>query len=508
MKTEKKTTFVKSVSNVAIILIIGKILGFIKQIILASFYGTSKQTDLFFTSYFFITEISTAFFSAVGVVLLSAYAKIKKNDKKNTYKLISSTLIFFVILSFLISIILFCFPNIFVKLIAPGFDNTIKKELILYLRVLSPVAILFCIQSIFNSILEYEKKFIPTKTLTIILNSFIICFTFILSKRLGIIALILAVVIAFIVQTIISILFSKKYVSFKFLNPFKNYEFISMLRLYLPLFISNAILEINSIVDRSIASTLGSGSISAITYAASINEIVTVLLIGTIATIFYSYITSMINESSKEDIKNFIEKVIKVLLIILVPLNIIFVSCSSEIVEFLYMRGSFDMTSVKNTSIVVIGYAIGFIPLMIRTLLIKIHYAYDDTKTPMINGIITVLTNIIFSVILSINIGILGISIATTISFIISMVLSIVTVKKYIKINLRRDYFIFLFKLVVTSIVILFSVFLFKQFLSFSAIINLIIICLSIFLIYFIFLKILNIYNFKELKKILIKLVK
>lgn len=94
------------------------------------------------------------------------------------------------------------------------------------------------------------------------------------------------------------------------------------------------------------------------------------------------------------------------------------------IVGVLYGRGSFSADAISRTNGVVIGYAAGFFFQAARATIVKVYYAFQDTKTPMINGAISVGVNVVLSFTLSKFLGVSGIALATSISmFAVTMLL-------------------------------------------------------------------------------------
>ena len=84
------------------------------------------------------------------------------------------------------------------------------------------------------------------------------------------------------------------------------------------------------------------------------------------------------------------------------------------------------------TSGVVIGYAVGFFFQATRANIVKVYYAFQDTKCPMINGTISVSINICLSVILSKYLGVSGIALATSIAMMIATFLLLPPIYKYL----------------------------------------------------------------------------
>lgn len=426
----KKNSFIKSVSFALIIVIIGKMFGFIKQIVLAYYYGTSISSDIFFTSYSFISGIATMVFSAVALIALPQYEKKKGKINKDMY--LSSIIKFCVPIIFLLSVLIIVFSKEIALVLAPGFSVEERIELSRFLQFLVPAFVMSAFNYLINVSLESNKKFIPGKIFALIFNSMIVLSTILLYSRIGTISLIFATIFSYLINIIITITTSRKYFSIKKVNIAEELIIKDFLLLLIPVLVGNAIVELNSIVDKAISSGLSYGSISAMTYGASINEIVTVLIIGTVSSVFYPYITTMIQENGDIDkIKKRTFNLIDFLICLLIPLTIVFGLSSNTITKVIFLRGSFNLESAKLTSYVIFGYSLGFVPSAIRNILLKVHYSCGDTKKPMINGIITVFSNIILSLLLSKYLGIFGIALATSISSFISACYALSTIKMH-----------------------------------------------------------------------------
>jgi putative peptidoglycan lipid II flippase len=103
-----------------------------------------------------------------------------------------------------------------------------------------------------------------------------------------------------------------------------------------------------------------------------------------------------------------------------------------DILRLFYGRGNFGEHEVKMTETVVIGYAAGFIFASARANVVKVFYAFQDTKTPLINGAISILLNIGCSITFSRFLGVGGIALATSVAMLVSVVLLMFKLKKYL----------------------------------------------------------------------------
>ena len=115
---------------------------------------------------------------------------------------------------------------------------------------------------------------------------------------------------------------------------------------------------------------------------------------------------------------------------ILLPISVLTLANSHDVVSVVFGHGRFDANAVQSCSIALIGYGCMFVPFALRELFSRFQYAYGDSKTPMINSTIAIVINIILSITLSIWLGVLGVTLATSISVLICAILNIVTSRK------------------------------------------------------------------------------
>jgi putative peptidoglycan lipid II flippase len=126
------------------------------------------------------------------------------------------------------------------------------------------------------------------------------------------------------------------------------------------------------------------------------------------------------------------KKAINIMICMMLPITIVTCLCASNIVSIIYERGKFDGASVAMTSAALIGYALGFASMGVRDIILRGLYSFKNMKGPMITGIIAVAVNILFSVILSRFLGIMGITIASSISMTVNFIINSQMLKKHL----------------------------------------------------------------------------
>ncbi|MDO7204828.1 lipid II flippase MurJ [Paraclostridium bifermentans] len=105
---------------------------------------------------------------------------------------------------------------------------------------------------------------------------------------------------------------------------------------------------------------------------------------------------------------------------------------ATPVVRILFERGAFNDRSTMLTATALVFYSVGMVGFGLRDILGKVFYSLKDTKTPMINGIIAVVLNIVLNIALVKVMGHGGLALATSLSAIICIILLFISLKKKI----------------------------------------------------------------------------
>lgn len=431
-----------STVKVSIILFIIKLLGVIKQSIIASIGGTTLETDAYFIATGVVSAFCVVFFSAISITLLSMYSECLVDfgqDEANG--LITASIYILVPVAAVLSTVFASFSKIVAKILAPSYTGAQLSTLASYLEIMAVMFVFTCYYLIINVTLEANKQFLPGKFQSLFQNLFVIIAALTLYEKIGVQVLLYAFLLAGVVQCIQITWNARKIFKIRPCSK-RNFQSVKqLLTIAFPLIAGNAIYEINDIVDKQISSGLGEGSVSVLSYGASINEIVTTLIVSSVTTVLFSHYATWAAEGKKHEIENNLKQSMKYLLLFILPVMIVCLVCGDYIIRVLYGRGSFDDASVRRTSGVVIGYTIGFFFQAARANIVKVYYAFQDTKTPMKNGAIAVATNVTLSLVLSRFLGIAGIALSTSLAMILVTLLLINDIKKFFpEFSLKSEY--------------------------------------------------------------------
>lgn len=425
----KKTTIF-----LMLVTILSKIFGFLRDIALSYFYGASYISDAYIIS----TTIPGTIFAIIGAGIATNYipvfTEIKKEvNEERALSFTSNLLGITVFISTIIILVVLFFTAPLVKIFASGFDENALELVVLFTRI-SIVSIYFTgIIYILTAYLQIKNSFLAPVLATVVSN-IIVIISIILSVKINIQIIAIGTTLSLFVQ-LVTIAFVALHHNFhlvRFNLQFDKY-ITKLIRLSIPVIIGVSVAQVNVLVDRTIASQISSGGISAMNYAYKINGVIHGVFIVSIASVIYPIFSKLASENGLFELRYLVRKSIIGMLLLVIPITFGLMIFSKEISALLFNRGSFDEIALSLTSDALFFYAIGLAAWGLTEILVKVLYSLNDTKSSMITAGLAMLLNIILNLILSKYLGIGGLALATSISMIFRAITLIIVL--YLKIG-------------------------------------------------------------------------
>ena len=396
---------------------LAKVLGFGRELVLASAYGASIYSDAYLTAMNIPLVVLTIIGSTIATVFVPVYNEVEyKVGVKESLKFTNNVFNIIIIFCILLTVLGLTFTEDIVKVFAIGFKGDALK--------IAVIGTIFIGSShLLTAYLQLKEAFIILGFITIPRNSIIIA-SIILSLNSNPYAMIIGTLFAFIVEFLIQLHISiKKGYKYKRYVNIKDKHIKKAIYLMSPVLIGVAVNQLNAMIDRTLASTLSEGSISALNYANKLNGFVSGLFIASIVTVIYPMLSRISCKNNRDEFINSIVKSINSVILLVLPISIGAIVLATPIVRILFERGEFDARATSMTAIALIMYSIGMVAFGLRDILGKVFYSLQDTKTPMINGVLAMSMNIVLNIILVRYLEIAGLSLATSISAIICIFL-------------------------------------------------------------------------------------
>lgn len=414
----------KTVIYIMIITMISKLFGFVRDLVLSYFYGASNISD----AYIVATTIPMVIFSFIGDGIATSYipvfSEIKSKIGENKSNIFTKNLInILVICDTLVVLLCLLYTSQVVKIFAAGFQGDTFNIAVDFTRITIFGIYFTSIICIFRGYLQLNDNFIIPALISIPLNLVVVVSIYISAKyNYNILAI--GSVIAILAQLILIIPFVKR-IGYKhnFKVDFKDKYIKKIIQIALPTIIGVSVNQLNVIVDKNIASSISIGGVSALNYAYRLNGLVQGIFITSIISVLFPKLSKLISEGKITDFKHNIVSTINIMNVFLIPSIVGIMILSNPIVDLLFGRGAFDKLAIDMTADCVKFYIIGIIGFAVRDILTRGFYCMNDSKTPVYNGVISLLINIVLNIVLSKVIGISGLALATSIASIVGSIL-------------------------------------------------------------------------------------
>ena len=416
-----------------LIILTSKITGFFRDIVLAQTFGAGEITDAYLTALNIPVVLFDGISAALGTTFIPIYFKIKSSKGQEEVNKFTSNILNIVILVSLVFVLLgVIFAPYIVKIFAVGFKGDVFDLTVNYSKILIFSMVFIAINGLVSSYLVASGNVYISGAITIPFNIFVII-AIIFTSVTESYVMVYGTLIAYIAQLLFQLpLLIKKGYKHRLTVNLRDENIRQILFLVIPVFIGSYINQINAVVNRTLASTLDSGSITALNYANKLNMFAVGVIAVAISTIMYPILSKLASEGNKKLFKINISKSINMIVIIMLPIMVVMTTFSKEIVKVLFEEGSFNSHDTYLTSTALFFYSIGILSYGLKELLAKSFYSLQDTKTPVRNATISVVINIVFSIILVNIMGIGGLALASSISATVTTMLLLISLRKKI----------------------------------------------------------------------------
>ncbi|NOY60167.1 MAG: murein biosynthesis integral membrane protein MurJ [Calditrichaeota bacterium] len=435
--------------------LLSRVLGFVREMVIAHFLGASLTYDVFLVSLTFPSMLASIFLYTLPSVFIPVYMKEKisqGDDSAWTYFL--NFLNIFACISFLVSISLFSFAPFVIRSYAPSLNSEQLVQAIRLLRVLSAIVFFAGLFTIFKSVLNANKHFLLPAIAPLFLNVMTIISVIFLTNSMAALALALGWLIGYFFQLLtVFWIFTKSRPPYKFFIDVHDRLLKNTFSALLLITIVETIGQLNVVIDRSFVAFLPEGSISALSYASTLNHLPIAVLGITMAT---SIFPSLAEYAANKDKKNLIQlysKGVRFVLAITIPIALILFFFAGEIVTLLFQRGAFNQHATALTSSALKMLTIGLAAFVVHVILIKIFYAMNNNVTLLISTFFALILKVVLSIWLVKIFMLQGLALSTSLAAIFNVtLLSLLLRKKIGNIDGKRIVFT-LVKISVLSII-------------------------------------------------------
>lgn len=465
------TTTLGGAILISVFSVLSKLLGLVRDRLLASQFGAGEILDSYFAS-FKIPDLifNTLILGALASAFVPVFVKLNKEDKERAISSSNTILNFIVIILSALAILIYIKVNFFVRILVPGF-NEFQIHLTTELTKIMLISIvIFGAGNVMSSLLNSYKTYLVYSLAPVLYNVGIIVGIF-LSKYYGLTFLAWGVVFGaflhFLIQLFAVISHGWRY---QFVLNFKDYYAKKVFSLMIPRTFGLAANQMNQVIITMIASSLVMGSIAVFTFGLNIQSFVVSMFGVSISIAMFPVMSDLAEDKNK--FNAYIIRNTKKIIFFVVPISILTIVLRDQIVALILGAGSFGHRDIYYTA-QVLGYcSLSLVFQCLIPVISRAFYALEDTKTPVVISMISLIINIVLAYALSKCMGIVGIAISFTISNILNLILLAISFSKKQKIQEKGELFWFSVKVFVNSSIMGIFACIVKYFISYEISLN------------------------------------
>ena len=400
-----------------------RVLGVVRDALIAMYFGTSSQSDVFFIAFRPFDLVRKLFSEGIlSLSFVSVFSEtLEKEGRSKAVAMVFSFFSFLSLMGILIVLVGIFFAPLVIKVIAPGFVGFSYKYglTIILFKIMLPYFWLILMSALCMGVLNSLGNFGVPAVAPVVFNLVVILFTILITRffETPVMGLALGVAIGGVLQLILQVPFMIRFgmlkiPSFQFFHP----RVLTVIKIMIPCMIGAASYQINIMIASSFASNLGEGSVSFIYYADRLVQFPLALFGVSAAMVFLPELSRKAVLGQLNEIAMLFSNGVRLVFFITIPAMAGLIALDEKIVAFLFGHGAFTDLAIQQTAECLIFLSIGLWAFTGVRLFVTLYYALSNIRVPFYSGIITISLNLILCSLFVDTLGIRGLVLSVSIS--------------------------------------------------------------------------------------------
>ena len=422
MKKEERFLPKRLMQNFSVVglwTLLSRILGFIRDILIAIFLGAGPVAEAFLVAFtlpnMFRRLFAEGAFNTAFIPLLSKKVIEKKEPEAFASDALSILIVILLTLTAVAEIIM----PVLVFSTASGFTSDARFDLsVSFGRVMFPYILLISLSAFLGGILNTLNRYSVTAAAPLILNLFFIfalLFAYIFGFDFGW-SLTICVPLAGLSQLgLLVFFFKKQQFALSIKVPRLTPEIMRLIKIAIPAAMAGGVIQINLVVGRQVASYF-EGAVAWLNYADRIYQLPLGVIGIAIGIVLLPKLSKTTSKNLTRDNKNIINRSIEFALFFTMPATCALLIIPLPIISNLFERGAFTSIDSIQTSKALFVYGMGLPAFVFQKIFSTIYFSHGNTKAPFIFALIGMIVNLILAIGLTGVLGYLAPAVGTTLS--------------------------------------------------------------------------------------------
>lgn len=443
---KKQKSLASSAALMGIIILLSKVVGLLRDIMIGSNFGTTEAAVAYETA----SKLPVTIFDFVlGGVVTSAFIPIYnsisiKKDKKSALDFAYSYLNLILLITVTLTVIGVAFAPTLVEFIAPGLAESTKTLAVELTRIVFPMVICVGLAFTFVGFLQSEGEYNIPAVISLVSNLIMVGYLLFLSDRFGVRGLSVAMLIGWAAQAVVQIpSVLKRGFRYKLLSPINTPEIKRAAKNTLPILLSTWVTPVCNLINTRLASSIEDGrAINALGYSNRLYVIIVGVFSFVATNLLFPLFSRAAAEGNSAESDRLTKLSVKVLTFILAPISVGVMVLAEPFIAIIYERGVFTASDTAITSEALRFYAVGMIFAGICEVLTKAFFAIEQTKIPMLSALCSMVFNVALLALLHDQLGVGGIALLSGLSALVNMAFNLIfACRKKLISPTRKDIF-------------------------------------------------------------------
>lgn len=423
---EQKTEgqgLLKAASWIAVMILLSKIAGFLRDVVVAKYYGANVVSDAYFYAYqipalvlVILGGVGGPFHSATVAVFSKLVSDFNTKPDDKIKKLFNTFETFSILLFSVLGLICFFFPDVVMGLIISRENAELLKYASELLKIMSPIVLIGAVIGLYYGILVTYKKFLLPNICPSMLSLGIVIVLLVTKGDETGFYLAIGTLLGAFLQFLFQVPAIRK-IGYGFkpsFDFFKNKNFNELLELLFPAFLSSTIGQLGIYVDMFFSSALKEGAWTAFSYANRLCQFPTGMLLTAILVPLFPLFSRLVGKNDTEGVRHYYKKGIGTLIYAGCFLMVLVFVVRTDAIRLALQRGAFNDDATFLVSEIIFYITLSIIPYVVRDSATRLFYSYSDSKTPFLIAIACIFLKFILNCILVKPMGINGIALSTS----------------------------------------------------------------------------------------------
>lgn len=403
---------------VFMLIVLGKLGAFLRDVLLSSQFGAGTQTDAYFIANAVPGLVFSGVLATISLVVLPIYVQKSLQQDASRESFLHTALSFYLGLAILLSASCIVFAEDLTRVIAPQAPGGTLELATLITRVMATGFVFTTWVGFHNAIQQANKSFIWPNVVPVF-NHLVVSIGIIwaASTTGGILGVAIAAVLGWIIQSPVHWYLARKYYTLRFrylLRPETKY-LAQLALLSLPVFISVSLDQLNNVLDIYFGSAFGEGALTHLSFAFRLTILIGGVFALPISFFIFPYLSEALNSMSEPKICSLLSQGIGLVILLTMPIAVYSFVEAEEVIGTIFGRGAFGPSDVAETAAIFRVYVIATVFMGLREVLNRVFIAEQNAKMLIYFSAASLIVHAAASIILMQLFDIVGVALGTTI---------------------------------------------------------------------------------------------